>query len=383
MKRLAALLLVAGMLLIPMGGSLAEEAAPALLPAAKAAVLIEHADGARIAEKNADEALSVAGLSKLPALVTLAQLLDGGGVSPDAEMHCSSYAASVPGPTAFLDAGETLPAMELFRAAVMISAGDAVMALGENAYGSESVFTDNINATLRLLGIQKTLSDAMGTGVSFTASELALLGGAAARSPSFVKMSAQYMATLRHADGRETELVNANRMIRNFAGCSGLVTGSSPEDGYCGVFYASRGGTGFVAVVLGAASAAARFSDAEMLLGYGFANFRSQQLAAAGGVVVPGVPVRGGEVKRINLVSRADCNVLLDKAGGALTERVEAPEYLTAPVSGEDALGKVLYINAQGALVAEVPLYAEAAVRSYGLLDILRQIASAFVGSAP
>ena len=268
------------------------------------AVLTDASGKETLFDLYADVPYDVAGLVKLPAILTLCQAIDEGMIRADAEMTVTMRAAKIGGPTAFLEEGETLRASELIKAAVMISAGDAIMTLGENVYGSENVFIENIHATLRLCGLEKNMTDACGTGMQFTAKELACLGAAAMRSETFQKYCTLYREVLLHADGRETELVNANRLVRSYSGCKGLITGSSGTSTYCGVFAAERSGTGFLAVVIGAASANDRFAAAETMLNYGFSNFVSQQLCRAETIIAEAVPVHEGTEKTVNLIAR-------------------------------------------------------------------------------
>ena len=191
-------------------------------------------------DKKGAEPMAVAGLRKLPAVLTLCRAFDKGLISESAGMQVSPHAASIPGPTAFLESGERIDAGSLLMAAVMISAGDAIVTLGENAFGSESVFLNNIQVTLKELGVERPLTDCLGTGVAFSARDLCALGTAAVKSEHFCRWSAQYMEHIVHAGGRETELVNANRMIRSYSGCFGLMTGSQKEEGYTGVFAVKR-----------------------------------------------------------------------------------------------------------------------------------------------
>ncbi len=343
-----------------------------------AAVLMEQQTSTRLWASNADGDCAVAGLSKLPALLTLAQSMDEGAIDPLAGMSVSSHAASIPGPTAFLDGGETVAANELMKAAVMISAGDAIMTLGENAYGSESVFVENINITMRQLGLTKTVIDAVGSGLKLTAWELATLGKAAAESKTFTQYCTLYMDSITHADGRETELVNANRLINNYAGCSGLMTGSSADDGYCGVFYAKRNGTNLIAVVVGAADAGKRTVAATALLDFGFSGFRTETLVKAGTPVVEAVPVRNGDVKSVDLVPRETVTIVLQSASGKLKKVFEAPSYLEAPLDINMVVCEVAFTGEDGNTVAAVPLYPAKEVAAFGIGDILLRIMAIF-----
>ena len=346
----------------------------------QAAVLIESTSGTVLCGENENAACSVAGLSKFPALLTLAQAFDAGTIRDEAPMRVSGRAAAIGGPTAFLDSGEELAAAELMKAAVMISAGDAIMALGEGAYGSESVFVENINATLRLAGVDSTVTDALGTGLTLSAAELARLGAAAAKSPAFTRYSGLYLDRLVHADGRETELVNANRLVRSYAGCIGLLTGSSASDGYCGIFAAAKSGTECIAVVIGARDTAARFSAAAGLLDYGFATYRTETLAAAGETILPGVPVEDGTLHQVDLVVHEPVVLLLMRTAERPSAVKDVPERLIAPLSADDPVGEVRFVDGNGEVLARSKLYPAESVPAFRLMDILHAIARDFLG---
>ncbi len=360
----------------------AAEAETVSLPdaeAAASAVLAEPHTSTRLWANRADERYLVAGLGKMPAILTLAQAFDDGTILGSAQMRVSSHAAGIGGPTAFLEANEEIDAATLMEAAVMISAGDAIMTLGENLYGSESVFVDNINVTLRQIGLSVTLGDALGTDAAFSAWDLAMIGKAASQSKTFLQYSRLYLNTIVHEDGRETELVSANRLLKSYAGCIGLLTGSSAEVGYCGVFLAERNGMRLIAVVTGADNASARASAACALLDYGFANFRTSTLVSADRPVAEGIEVRSGSVRTVDLVAREDIVALLRTADGEPTQTRDFPEWLDAPLDANVSVGTVTFADASGETIASVPVYPSVSVEAFGIADILRRIVSAFL----
>ena len=344
------------------------------------AILLEPVTSTRLWTRNADQAYSVAGLSKLPAILTLAQAFDDGSLREENEIRVSSRAANVSGPTAFLSEGESISARELIKAAIMISAGDAIMALGESAYGSESVFVENINVTMRQLGLNKTSTDVLGTGMTFSAYELAVLGKAASESATFTKYCMLYLDGISHADGRETELVNANRLVKSYSGCRGILTGSSATDGYCGIFAATRNKTSLIAVVIGGENATKRTAGAIALLDYGFASFRTEILCKAGEVAAENIAVRDGDVRTINLVPQKNVTMVVETSAGKVKKTLEVPEYLEAPVAADEQVGQLIFTNEAGETVAQAPLYVEHVLEAYGLKDILKKIMAVFVG---
>ncbi|MCL2695176.1 MAG: hypothetical protein FWE69_02490 [Clostridiales bacterium] len=338
---------------------------------AKAVLLTPLQSNVAIVAQNEDKALPVAGLAKLPAILTLALAFDEGIIAPDASMQVSKKASGIPGPTAFLDAGETAQAEALLKAAVMISAGDAIWTLGENAFGSEQVFLQNIQVVLQRLGLDLALTDCLGGGTLFTARDLLALGQAAAGSQSFLRFATRYMDELKHADGRQTELVNANRLVRFYAGCFGLLTGSAREEGYSGVFAVTKNEVSYVAVVIGASSSEDRFTAATRLFDYAYANCKQRALATAYEPLLKDYPVLYGDSNTVNLVPHETVVSLLQKQDGELGCTYELPETLLAPLAPSTGVGRAVYAYPNSAPLYVVELFPEFEVMSFGFMDIL------------
>ncbi len=378
MRRFLSVLLTVFILLMPLGAWGEEDPVSVNVPAY---CLSLPGRAEPLLEKKGAEPMAVAGLRKLPAVLTLCRTFDKGLISESTGMQVSPHAASIPGPTAFLEAGERIDAGSLLMAAVMISAGDAIVTLGENAFGSESVFLNNIQVTLKELGVERTLTDCLGTGVAFSARDLCALGAAAVKSEHFCRWSGQYREHIVHAGGRETELVNANRMIRSYSGCFGLMTGSQKEEGYTGVFAVKRQEVVYVAAVIGAKSSEARFAAAASLFDYAFAAFQPVRLTGVEEVVAPDWPVLYGDRDAVDLVAREDASLLLSKQAGKVERRLDVPEALTAPLFTEDPVGNAVF-TLGGEEVYTVALYPATDVVSHSLTDLLRRIAADYLRRA-
>ena len=332
-----------------------------------------------IAESNADEWQNVAGLTKMPAVLTLCLAVDKGLIDENAEVTVSAAAASLGGPSAYLKKGETIAAKELLRAAVMISAGDAIYALSEYAFGSEDVFLKNIELTMRSAGVDKELPECLGTYMTFSCKELISFGEAAAESPTFLKYCAQKYYVLEHADGRKTELATANKLLSTLPGCIGLFTGSSKSDGYCGVFACRRGEATYVCAVIGAQNSKSRFETVTKLFEEAFANYKYYTICDPEEPVVEAYPVEGGDVDSIDLYARESCGLLMKKTNGEPQKRFDLPEILSAPLDPEHAVGSIAFYDAEGMLLLEAALYPKDPVRASGFSEILKRLLSSFV----
>lgn len=332
-----------------------------------------------IVESNADEWLNVAGLTKLPAVLTLCSAVDRGLIDENAVVTVGAKPASISGPSAYLKKGETISARELIRAAVMISAGDAIYALAEHAFGSDDVFLSNIELTMKSAGVDKQLPDCLGTYMTFSAKELILFGEAAVSSPTFLKYCSEKYYVLEHEDGRKTELATANKLLTSLPGCIGLFTGSSKSDGYCGVFACRRGETAYVCSIIGAQNSKTRFETVTKLFEEAFANYRYVTICDPAEPVLESYPVTGGDTDRVDLYAREECALLMAKSDGDPQKRFDLPETLIAPLDPEHAVGSIAYYGADGTLLLEAALYPAAPVTANGFGEILKRIFGIFI----
>ena len=332
-----------------------------------------------IAESNADEWQNVAGLTKLPAVLTLCLAVDKGLLDENAVVTVGANAATQGGPSAYLKKGETIAVKELLLAAVMISAGDAIYALADHAFGSEDVFLNNIELTMRAAGVDKKLPECLGTYMTFSCKELILLGEAAVESPTFLKYCSEKYHVLEHTDGRKTELATANKLLTTVPGCIGLFTGSSRDDGYCGVFACKRGEATYICAVIGAQNSKTRFETATKLFEEAFTNYKYYTICDPDEPVVESYPVEGGDVDSIDLYARESCGLLMKKSNGGPQKRIDLPEILTAPLDPEHAVGSIAFYDADGTLLLEAALYPKIPVRASGFSEILKRVLSSFV----
>ena len=338
------------------------------LAGAKAAVLMEQGSGQVVYGVQGDEKLEVGGLSRLPALLAVCEGIDEGLLGLDMTVTISHAAADIHGPTAFLSPGEVIDAGSLLKAGIMITAGDAIYALGEAVFGTEEACLTRIQERLLGLNIQAEYRDIMGTGVKLSAQDLATLGRALMASPSFTSYSGLFLDAITHPDGRETQLASSNRLIKSMPGCNGVATGSSNTAGYCGVFSVKRNGATWLCAIIGAPDSGARASAATTLLEHGFAAYEVKTLARAESVLVDAVPVQGAKGNCVALVAASDAILLLPK-GVDFETQYHLPEILNAPVSSQEAVGRVTYVDGDGEVLCQVDLLPAEDIEQAQVLD--------------
>ena len=184
--------------------------------------------------------------------------------------------------------------------------------------------------------------------------------------PEVTKYTTIYMDSLR--DGKSS-LVNTNKLVRNYSGCTGLKTGSTSLALYNLAASASRDGLDLIAVVMKAPSSKLRFKNAASLLDYGFSNFQYKKLISKNDTVKT-VTINKGIQPSINAISSSDLGVTLPKGQDvAIEQTISIPENLNAPISQGQIMGTLTY-TLNGKTISECDLLANEAVSKINLLSM-------------
>ena len=381
--RMTALLLALLLTLTPLPVRAAEPEAAGLDVTAPAAVLMERATGTLLFEKNAHEALPPASVTKVMTLLLVLEALDEGRIGWDDTVTASEAAAAKGGSQIYLEPGEGLPLREMLKSVAVASANDCACALAEHVAGSEAAFVDRMNRRAAELGMADThfvnctgLDDGPDADTHRTsAHDIALMSRALLAHDEIRDYTTIWMDSVR--DGR-FGLANTNKLIRFYPGATGLKTGYTSRAGYCLSASAERGGVEYIAVVLDCASSADRFSDAKVLLDYGFANYALVTPEAETATV----PVRLGMAPEAEAVLQDAGPLLLPKGDAARAEQeVELTESVEAPVEAGQRLG-TLRIRSGEAVVAELPLVAAAPVPRLTFWESAKRVLRAAVGAS-
>ena len=189
-------------------------------------------------EKDADTPRPIAGAVKVMSLLLFYEALENGQFTLQDEVHISQQAASMGGTQAFLESGGTYTAEQLLYTGCMASANDSTVALAEKIFGSEQSMVARMNERAQELGCTQTTFDnttGLDSASATTARELAIIAQELCKHRAVFTNTAEYLHTFTHPTGRVTELVNANRLVRFYQNCDGLMTGSSAQAQYAGI----------------------------------------------------------------------------------------------------------------------------------------------------
>lgn len=309
---------------------------------AKSAFLIEPYSKQVLYESNADEVLPPASITKIMSLLLVMEAIDRGTLSTETVLTASEHACSMGGSQIWLEPGEAMSVDDLLKAAVIASANDATVVLGEAIAGSEEGFVAMMNERAKQLGMTNThfvnCTGLDAEGHLTTARDVGLMSAELIRHPLIKNYSTVWMDTLR--DGK-SELVNTNKLVRFYPGTTGLKTGTTSKAGHCLSACAKRGELELVAVIMGGNTSPDRFNGAKKLLDYGFANYTYSSVAPE----LPDnftVAVNGGVKGKASIKAGEPLGVLMLKTDAEkLGQQLCAAESLNAPVKKGDSAGYI------------------------------------------
>ena len=348
---------------VPTAGSITE-----LKIAAKSAVLMEVKTGEILYDCNMDEKTAPASITKIMSLLLIMEAIDSGRLAYDTVITASEHACSMGGSQIWLEPNEQMTVDELLKAAVVASANDATVALGEAVAGSEEGFVALMNKKAEELGLINThFENCTGLdadGHLTSAHDVAVMSCELLKHEDIKKYTTIWMDSLR--DGK-SELVNTNKLVRFYEGCTGLKTGTTSLAGCCLAASAERDGMELVAVIMDADNSKERFEGAKKLLNYGFANFTFKTIEAQLGEN-KNVKVLKGVQSFVEAQPENVLNLLMPKAStGDITQTVEINGNITAPVKAGDNVGTVHVFSGDN----EVGTISLTAANDVGKMNIL------------
>lgn len=330
-------------------------------------------------EKNSHEQLRPASVTKVMTILLIMEALDRGDITLETQIPCSENASSMGGSQIWLDPKETLTVHEMLKAICVVSANDCTVAMAEFLAGSESLFVQKMNERAKELGMNDTVfKNCHGIdedGHITSSYDISVMSRELLQNhPMITDYTTIWMDSLR--DGK-SELVNTNKLIRTYDGATGLKTGSTSLALYNLSASATRSDLSLIAVIMRAPTTKLRFSEAKLLLDYGFNTYSFQKIATKG-LVVQNVEVNKGSGKNLNLVFENDSGVVLQKSNSSeVRQEIEINENIEAPIYKNQVLGKMnFYIDDE--LISSVNLVAENDIEKLTTLNLLKQITRAW-----
>lgn len=341
----------------------------------ESAILIETTTGQILFEKDIHKKLRPASVTKIMSILLIMEALDRGDISLETQIPCSENASSMGGSQIWLDSTETLSVEEMLKAICVVSANDCTVAMAEYLCGSEELFVQKMNERAIELGMNDTTfknchgidEDGHLTSsydISLMSRELLM------NHPDITKYTTIWMDSLRNG---KSELVNTNKLIRTYDGATGLKTGSTSLALYNLSASATRNDLSLIAVVLKAPSPKIRFSEAKLLLDYGFNTYSFKKLCKKDDLY-KNISIAKGTEEALNLVYEKDFGAVLKKSNqNNIVEDSKINENVEAPISKGDIIGTIFY-SSENNLIGSVNLIAENDISKITLMNIFKKI---------
>lgn len=346
---------------------------------APSAILMEKESGEIIYEKNSDERMAPASVTKVMTMLLIVEAVDRGDISLEDTVTASKRAASFGGSCVFLEEGEQMSVHEMLKCIAVVSANDCAVAMSEHLCGTEEAFVERMNARAEEMGLKNThFTNCTGLFDDdehyTTAHDIAVMSRELISHDMIKDYTTIWMDTIRNG---EFGLSSTNKLVYYYDGCTGLKTGFTDKAMYCLSATAERDGTEYIAVIMHGETSDSRNEDAKTLLNYAFANFSAVSLRSPD--VLPPVSVKMGNRDCVQPTYSGPEKALVAKQGsGDIKYEPSLPEEIPAPVYKGEQIGTMNVYRGEE-LLCEIPLVSDCDVECAGFMHIYGNLAKSFV----
>ena len=281
--------------------------------AATAAWVYDMTTGTVLMDKNADQPLPPASMSKLMTVNMLFEALRDGRVTMETEFAVTARAKGMGGSTMFLQEDDRPTVSDLIHGMIVNSGNDACVVVAEGLAGTEDAFAAQMTQRALALGMtNSTFANASGwpdPGQRMSMRDLGILGVRLIEEfPEYYPIFST--TTFNYKDRAPDNSHNRNPLLELGVGADGLKTGHTEEAGYGLVGSAKQGDRRIIFAITGLPSDKARAEEAEKIVGWAFRQF-SEKTVAKAGVRVAEAEVHLGATETVGLVPAADVRLLV------------------------------------------------------------------------
>ncbi|MDX1454908.1 MAG: D-alanyl-D-alanine carboxypeptidase family protein [Gammaproteobacteria bacterium] len=333
-------------------------------------ILVDHQTGKVLVERNADNQVEPASITKIMTAYVVFKQLEGGTLSLDDEVLVSEKAWRAPGSRMFIEVDKKIPVEDLLKGMIIQSGNDASIALAEFVAGSEDSFADLMNQYAAQLGMSNSnFRNATGLpsdGHLVTARDIAILVRAMiAEFPEYYRWYSQ-----REYTWNEITQGNRNLLLYRDDRVDGVKTGHTDAAGYCLAASAVQDDMRLISVVMGTGSEKSRADASQALLNYGFRFFETHKLYAAGDAITE-ARVWKGPLDTIGLMPQQDIFITIPRGRYDELEAVmDLKSQLMAPLAAGEIVG-VVRISLDGEELVTAPLVPAAPVPEGSLFRVI------------
>lgn len=326
---------------------------------AKGYFLVDFTTGKIIAQGEADTKLAPASLTKMMTSYVIGTEIKSGNIAPTDMVTVSEKAWAKNFPESskmFIEVGKQISVDDLNHGIIIQSGNDACVAMAEHIAGSESAFTDLMNAHAKKLGMDNSRfanSHGLDSDDQFTTPrDMATLSTALIRDvPDEYALYAQKSFTF-----NGIKQYNRNSLLWDESlDVDGIKTGHTSEAGYSLVTSATKGDMRLIAVVMGTQSVRARQVESKKLLNYGFRFYETITPYKAGDSFAE-QRIWMGNKENVSLGILEDTPITIPRGQQQnLKANFKLDNILEAPLAKGSKVG-TLFLQLDGEDIAQYPL---------------------------
>lgn len=367
--------------------------------ASRAAYLVNLDTDTVVFEKNANEKIYPASLTKImTAIIALENVddLENTVVTSKAFLYDEFYGLNVS--NADIKKGEEVRMIDLLYAMMLQSACEASSIIADYVGGGNiTEFVELMNKKAKEIGANDTVfKNAHGLHdeeQKSTAHDMYLIAKYAMSIPMFEKISTtvSYLMPATNKHSEERYVIHTNNMLSRQRGgqyyyqyARGIKTGALPEVGKNLISTASKDGYNYMLVTLNAPATDANgnssygtYTDAKSLYEWAFSSFKQKTIVKAGDVVDETSVKLSSEQDYVHLLAKNDVIALLpsDADITAIQKVKTKEENIKAPIKKDAVLGK-MELKVNNEVIATVDLIAAQDIDRSTLLyslDVLKR----------
>ncbi|MDT1063041.1 D-alanyl-D-alanine carboxypeptidase family protein [Paracoccus sp. CPCC 101403] len=347
---------------------------------ARAAWVYDVSTGTVLMEKNADEPMPPASMSKLMTLNMLFEALHDGRVTMDTTFPVSTKAWQMGGSKMFVEPADRPTVEELIHGIIINSGNDACVVVAEGLAGTEEAFARSMNERAKQIGMNNShFANASGWPNPDHRMSMHDLGILANRMiTKFPDLYKNFGLREYNYKGRVPSNANNRNPLLHLGGgdwkADGLKTGHTQEAGYGLVGSAVQGDRRIIFVVTGLPSERARAEESERIVNWAYRQFTMRTIVPKGEIVAQ-APVWLGDQGKVGLTTEDGVKVLLPAgAQSGVTAEAVFNGPIEAPITMGDKLGDLI-VNIPGAGQSRLPLIAASDVGRAGVFGRLQNAA--------
>lgn len=367
---------------------------------AESVILIDTATGSILYEKNAEEEIPPASMTKLVEMFVVYEAVENGEVSLDdiVPLPKECWGINMPSDASlmFLAEGQIVTLRELLLGLAIASGNDASIAVANYVAGDMESFVERMNAVVKRLGLTHTFfveSSGYSELNHTTAKEFAAFCRVYLnRYPETLSLY-HSQKVLRYpleknlpsyqkkqGDGQAITQYNTNRLLGNLEGCDGLKTGFIYESGYNLALTAERNGVRFLSITMKGPGKGSkegnkyRTKDGTCLMEYAFSSFSDYRPEGSSHEYT--VPVPGGTEKFVKLIPAEDETLTVPHIIGlnpmdsvnAVQVTVNIPKYINSETECGKQYGQIVY-SIGSDILRTIPLTADRQIKKASCLE--------------